>query len=581
MSQVSVLSPVLSATATSAKATAIADCDRAVEAVKARARSFARLSAQAKANLLKEVIPRLQSISPAWVEAGCRAKGIDPRASVAGEEWLGGPAITMRNVRLLVDSLEQIARSGRPQLGSGVTTRADQRVEVKVFPNSKLDAAMFGGFSARMLMQEGVSATAVRERQASFYQQHDPEGALTVVLGAGNVASIPATDVLYKMFNDGNVCVLKVNPVNEWVGPFIEHAFEPLTSRDYVRVTYGAGDVGAHLCEHPLVDDIHITGSDRTHDLIVWGPPGPDRDRRVAANDPKLKKTITSELGNVSPVAIVPAAYSDAELWFQARSLASMIGNNGSFNCNAAKMLITAKGWGQRDTFLALVARALGQVPTRKAYYPGAFDRYKELTAGRNVERFGQATDDKLAWTIIRDVDSAKKDDKLFRMEPFCGILSHTEIASNDPAAFLGELTSFANDTLWGTLNACIVIHPRHEADPQIGKALDKALVELRYGTVGINHWPAVGYGLVNPAWGGHPSATLTNIQSGLGWVHNTFMFEGIDKSIIRGPLVAKPKPAWFYDNRKVHLIGEKMVAMYAAPSWWKLPGLVVNALSG
>jgi hypothetical protein len=245
-------------------------------------------------------------------------------------------------------------------------------------------------------------------------------------------------------------------------------------------------------------------------------------------------------------------------------------------------MLITAKGWPQRDTFMALVARALSQAPTRKAYYPGAQERYRDLTAGRtNIERFGEAATDKLAWALIRDVDASDKNEKLFRVEPFCGILSQTEIASHDPAHFLRELTSFANDRMWGTLNACIVIHPRHERDPEIARSLDKALVDLRYGTVSINHWPAVCYGLVAPAWGGHPSATLKDIQSGIGWVHNSFMLEGLDKTIVGGPLVAKPKPVWFYDNRRTRAVAERMVGFSAHPSWLKLPGLIAQAVRG
>ncbi len=44
------------------------------------------------------------------------------------------------------------------------------------------------------------------------------------MLGAGNVASIPPMDALYKMFVDGNVCLVKLNPVNEYLGPFYEEA---------------------------------------------------------------------------------------------------------------------------------------------------------------------------------------------------------------------------------------------------------------------------------------------------------------------------------------------------------------------
>ena len=70
-------------------------------------------------------------------------------------------------------------------------------------------------------------------------------------------------------------------------------------------------------------------------------------------------------------------------------------------------------------------------------------------------------------------------------------------------------------------------------------------------------------------------------MQSGLGWVHNTFMLEGIEKSVIRGPLKVAPKPAWFYDNRQTHMLGPRLVAFEAAPSWWKIPGLALTSLRG
>jgi len=46
-----------------------------------------------------------------------------------------------------------------------------------------------------------------------------------VVLGAGNVSSIGPMDTLYKLFAEGQVVILKMNPVNEYLGPFIDEAF--------------------------------------------------------------------------------------------------------------------------------------------------------------------------------------------------------------------------------------------------------------------------------------------------------------------------------------------------------------------
>ena len=564
----------MSAAATSAAPTEQSKIDEAVAALKERAVEFARLAPVAKAQLIRECIPRLLAAAPAWVVDGARIRGADP-----SEEWLAGPTTTLRMFRLLAQSLDQIAQAGKPALGRGTRRRADGRLEISLFPASTLDGLLYGGFTGHVLMQPGIDERQAREHQAEFYARKDPEGGVSLVLGAGNASSIPPMDVATKMFIEGYVCILKMNPVNEWVGPHLERALAPLIDRGYLRIVYGGAEVGSYCCYHPLVDDVHITGSDRTHDTIVWGPPGPERDRRMAASEPLLTKPISSELGNVSPVAIVPYAYSDAELWFQARNVVTMVFNNASFNCNAAKMLITATGWPQRDKFLDMVAQGLASAPTRKAYYPGAFERYERLLRGHaNVERFGQGTGERLQWALVRGVDSSA-DDPLFRTEPFCGILSETSVGSSDPVDFMRTATAFMNDRMWGTLNTTLVVHPKLEKEPAFAHALDKAIVDLRYGTVSLNHWPALCYAFGTMPWGGHPSATLKNIQSGMGWVHNTYMLGGIDKSVVRGPLTVSPYPAWFFDNPKTGKLAPAAADMEAAPSWLKLPGLLAKVL--
>ena len=169
-------------------------------------------------------------------------------------------------------------------------------------------------------------------------------------------------DVFTKMFIEGKVCLLKMNPVNAWLGPHLERGLEPLLSRGFLRIVYGSADVGASLVYDERIRDVHLTGSDKTHDTIVWGPPGPDRDRRKAQNTPLLDKPITSELGNVGPVVIVPHDYSDEELEFQARNVVTMIANNAGFNCNAAHVIITSSSWPQRERFFDVVARTFATI---------------------------------------------------------------------------------------------------------------------------------------------------------------------------------------------------------------------------
>ena len=407
---------------------------------------------------------------------------------------------------------------------------------------------------------------------------------MSLVLGAGNVASIPPTDVLYKMFVEGKVCMLKMNPVNAHVGPFVERAFAAAIDKGWLAVSYGGPDVGKYLVEHEMIDEIHITGSDKTHDMMVWGPPGPEREARKQKKEPLLKKEITSELGNVSPVIVVPGPYSDAELAFQGESITAAIANNASFNCNSAKLLVAPKGWDGTPKLQAALKAALAKVPVRKAYYPGAEDRWKQLVDSHpSVERIGDAQPGTLQWAIIKDVDSAKTDDKVFSMEPWCSIISETTIGSSDPVAFLEEAVKFVNDQVWGTLSATLIVHPSTMKDPKFAAALDKAVQDLRYGTVAINHWPALGFAFGVTPWGGHPSSTLEDIPERQGsWVHNTYMLndDDMEKCVIRGPLVVKPKPPWFAACHKIR-------ARDPESGWsrWrrrrrggKLPGIVMKA---
>ena len=51
--------------------------------------------------------------------------------------------------------------------------------------------------------------------------------------------------------------------------------------------------------------------------------------------------------------------------------------------------------------------------------------------------------------------------------------------------------------------------------DPALETTVEKAVRELRYGTVAVNVWPAVSYAVMTPPWGGHPSASLIHYFSG------------------------------------------------------------------
>lgn len=570
----------MSGSAKSRSDTATTELDAILAKLRAHAEPFARLSPAARAELLRACMPRVHAEAEAWVRAACAAKGLDFEGPASSEEWLAGPMTTLRNLRLLAEALEAIVRTGKPGPDDDrFRTTAAGRVEVEVFPTSLIEKALYAGFSATIRFERGLGRDDVRARQASFYGQKDPRGGVSLVLGAGNVASIPPMDAFYKMFVEGMVCLVKLNPVNEYLEPFYRKALAPLVEAGYLEFVRGGGEVGKYLVEHPGVDDVHITGSDRTYDLIVWGPPGEERERRKRAHDPVLKKPISSELGSVTPVIVVPGTWTEKELDYFAQYLATMVVNNASCNCNAGKMLVTSKAWAQRDALLAKVRAILGGIAPRKAYYPGASERFHALTEGRDAERIGTAKEGELPWTLILGLDATAPDEKLFTTEPFCPILSEARLDEADPSAFLDAATRFANDRLWGTLSAVVFIDPRTEAGAR--EALERATEELRYGAVGVNQWTGLVYGLVTTPWGGHPSSPPEDIQGGVGWVHNTFMFEGIEKVVLRGPFVVAPKPPFFVTHRNAHHTARKVLDLELAPSLWKVPGIAIAAMQG
>jgi aldehyde dehydrogenase (NAD(P)+) len=279
----------------------------------------------------------------------------------------------------------------------------------------------------------------------------------------------------------------------------------------------------------------------------------------------------------------VPGEYSSSQLWFQARNLATMVTNNASFNCIAAKMLVTARGWPQRQAFLELLRKALSEIPPRRAYYPGAFERYARLTHGRvGIERIGPPSEDTLPWTLILGLEAHDADEPLFRTEPFCAILSGVELDAAGPAAFLDAATEFANARLWGTLSAMLVA-PRVLAaeQPEAGLALERAIADLRYGTIALNHWSGLGFAWGSTPWGAFPGGTLAEPRSGLGWVHNAFMLADVEKVIIRGPLVTPMKPQWFADHATADTAGRELVEWLTRPRVSGLSRLVRAALSG
>lgn len=561
--------------------TSLPELERALETLAGRAPVFARAPLAEKVAWLRELLARFHDLWPRMVRAACVAKGIVPSTPLEGEEWLAGLPV-LRHLRQLADSLDQARRFGAPSVDMArLSPLTDGGLAIEVTPQDATDALVYAPFRAQTWLEPGVDAEHLADAQAGFYKRRDPEGRVALVLGAGNVPSIPVLDVIHKSFVEGAACILKMSPVNAYLGPYFELAFAPLISRGFLRIVYGGPEVGAYLLRHAAIAELHITGSAETHDRIVWGEAGPEREARKRSGSRLFDKPVTSELGNVSPVLVVPGKYSDAELQTMARGIAGMVCQNASFNCLAAKMLITPRGFAQRASLLERLQLELSRIAPRRAYYPGAAARFAALTQGaEHVTRIGEAGPGELPWTLITDLDP-RSNAPQFQVEPFCSILSEVSVGSADPIEFLHSATEFANRRLWGTLNAMLYVPPATERDPALSVAVERSISLLRYGTVAVNHWPASAYALANSPWGGHPSATLADVQSGIGWVHNSLLLERVHKTVQRGPLRAFPTPPYFPGHRTLRQLGRALLDFEASPSALRLARVAYFAVRG
>lgn len=560
------------------------ELDEQLVRLRQNAQSWARSPIKDRIDLARQLIAGYVAVADELVAVGCEKKGIDRNSPAAYEEWFASPVSVIRMLRQLIESLEKLDRGLSPLAADKLSTDADGRVIAQVFPGSTFDKLLFAAYRGEVWFQKGQTIDQVLAKMGEHYKTpvESRVGRICLILGAGNVASIPPLDFMTKLFNEGTVCILKMNPVNAHVGPLVERGFAAAIEKGLLAVVYGGGDVGGYLTHHKEVDEIHITGSDKTHDFLVWGADPAEQKERKAKKDPKLGKAITSELGNISPVIIVPGPYTAEEFEYQGKTISTAVTNNASFNCNAAKLLVQSAGWEGRDKFNAAVKSALSISPVRRAYYPGAEDRWNQLVKSHaKVEKIGTAGPGELSWAMISDLNSEDANEQCYSMEPWCGVLSETSLAETDPVKFLDQAVKFVNDKVWGTLAATIIIHPTTLKQPGVEAAFKRALADLRYGAIGVNCWPAMCYALGQTPWGAHPSSSLEDIQSGLGWVHNTYLLGGVEKAIVFGDLTSSPKPVWFSDNKTGHLLGKRMVAFEADPSWLKLPGILVNALKG
>ncbi|MQY37241.1 hypothetical protein SRB17_52450 [Streptomyces sp. RB17] len=557
--------------------------DRVLCALRANAQSWADAPLAERIGLLERLLPRIADGAAELAAVGARAKGYGPDSPWAAEDWAGGPWALAQNVSARLHVLRRIA-DGRDPLPAGAVREQDGRTWVDVFPAIGWDRLLLGGYSAQVRIRPGTTAEQVRERAAGQYCGRAEIPGLALVLGAGNVAALTAADILHKLYAEGQVVVAKMNPVNAYLRPHFERIFIEFIERGWVRFVDGGSAEGAYLTTHDGVDTIHITGSERTHDAIVWGTDEQAEQRR-RSDTPLIDKPFTSELGGVSPCIVVPGEWSAADFRYQAEHIVTSKMNNSGHNCIASQILVLPRSWDGTERLLEEIRTVLRALPARTDYYPGAEQR---LAAVRQAHPEAENHADGCRLLVP---DITDHNDVLLTGEVFASALGVVRLPGGTPATFLRHAVDFANDTLPGTLGATLIVHPATEkAHPE---AVGSAISGLRYGTLGVNTWSALGFLLGYTPWGAHPGHTQQDIGSGIGFVNNAYMLEDIEKTVLRAPFAPtprglftgspslSPRPPYFVTNRAGVTTLERLTRFTTAPGIAQLPAIFASALRG
>jgi len=536
------------------------EMDQVLAVLTAHKDAWAKMDIPGRIALLDQIKQDTSKIEQRWLAAAIAAKESQPETYGSAVEWYSMTMI-YRYIRFLRKALEDILQYGKPKIPGKVSTRANGQVVAKVVPYDWKEASALPNIHAEVWMDPSVSLQDGGIPQASFYKDKDAKGQICVVLGAGNIGALVSGDVLHKLFIEGQVVALKMNPVNEYLGPFYEEGFSTLIKAGFLQVLYGGVQEGSYLCNHPDVDNVHMTGSDRTFEAIVFGP-GEEGRQRKQARQPLFTKPFSAELGNIAPVIVVPGPWSEKDVKNMSARLGSWLVANSAHNCLTPRLIIQMKNWELREKVNKGIADFLGGVKTTKAYYPGSFALHQQfIDAHPEALQLGNPQEGHLPWTFIPDVDATNEDDICFNREPFMSLYSETALEGKDVVEYIGKAVEFANNKVWGTLVVSIVVHPKSMKDPAVGKAVNQAIEDLRYGSIVINNWGALAHYMTSTPWGGFPGSDIFDIQSGIGFVNNPLMFDRVQKSVIYSDFapIADPFLAdrnnyfWFRQDTRYH----------------------------
>lgn len=478
----------------------------------------------------------LGEVADAWVAASSHAKGWAHVPESAAEEWLSGPLPVARFLALVQQLHEALADGRLPPLRA-LPAPTGQSAFAGLPARGLGDPLLLAGVRARITCDGAVAPTPPPRR-----------GDVALVLGAGNVTATPVLDVLHQVFLEGRAVSLKASPLHEKVLPWLQRALSPLADAGLLDTCCGDGALGRDLAAQPGFAAIHLTGSTAT-----WS------ELRAAQRN----RALSAEVGCCTPVLVLPGVWRRRELTSAARQLAAAVATNGGATCLAPRLVLTARQWPQRAEFLDLVRTALGPHGPRVPFHPGAYVAFA-VASGRD------AVDEALPPTLRPDLHP-ERDADLLAQEHFAPVLLELPLDASSPHEWTAVAAATVRERVFGSL-AAYVFAPR--SVPQ--NDVETSVRALPHGTVAVNCWAGLGYGLGTVPWG-VPAGR--HWQHGVGWSRGTACLPAVRSVVVEAPLRAVPRPPWLRSGRDGAALSRALTRHLLAPSFGRLAAAALHAL--
>jgi hypothetical protein len=502
---------------------------------------------QKRIQLLEQTLQNVEKNKEKWIQLDLLARHIPENHWDMGTSYAVGPCFVGYLLRNYMEILKAMEKHGVNKL-SGKVRQDGNRVIVDAFPLNIKDNFILPNMKAEIHLAQGSTVEALPSSQAKAYKDKSHPGGISLVLGAGNAAMLAVGDILHKLIVEKKVVILKTHPVLEYLGPLLQDVFSPFIKAGFLRIVSGGAQEGQHLVVHPLVDDIHMTGSDKTFEAIVYGR-GEEGANNKKMKQPLNSKPVTAELGNVTPVIVVPGNWKESDFDYQAENILTMLAGLNGYACCAARVLILPKFWSGSEKLIAKLEEKMDKAKPAVNYYPGTAETVSDaLSCYADCDQFGSLDQDHQPWLFAKNLDP-NKEEVAFNREFWGTFMAQTYIEGVNRDDYLLNAVKFSNEKLWGTLSAVIIIDPKTEKEMRVSKTLQNAIDQLHYGTVSMNVSPGVGIFTMAP-WGGYPGSTSDNIQSGNCFVFNRFMLDNIEKTVLHAPFRINPKPFFFVSDK-------------------------------